>query len=145
MNVRLILVRSMKRDLIVLLAFLASSFSFAQTPSGIVGDLTGDVFVPVFAPTPDYAYSAQSNRVQGSGIFQLHIRADGTEASVEMIRSTGWRDLDKSSAAGFLRWRFRPLGRAAMVKIPVTFTMGIPTGPSHGRGTQGIPHSTPPR
>jgi hypothetical protein len=63
----------------------------------------------------------------------------------KMIRSTGWRDLDKSSTTTFSKWRFRPVGRAAMVKIPVMFTLGIPTGPSHGRGTQRIPHSTPPR
>ena len=141
----LILVRSMKRYVIFLLAVLAPLLSLAETPNVIVGEPTGDAVSPVFAPKPDYAWSAQTNHVQGSGIFQLHIRADGTVASVEMIQSTGWRDLDRSSTTGFSRWRFRPLGRAAMVKIPVTFTMGIPTGPSHGRGTQGIPHSTPPR
>ena len=140
------LVRSMKRNLILLLAFLTtSSLALAQTPSVIVGEPTGDAVIPVFAPKPDYAYSAQSNRVQGSGIFQLRIRPDGTVSSVEMIRSTGWRDLDRSSTAVFSKWRFRSVGHPATVKIPVTFTMGIPSGPSHGRGPQAVPHSTPPR
>jgi TonB family protein len=134
----------MKRNLILFIAVLAPLLSFAETPNVIVGEPTGDAVSPIFAPKPDYAWSAQMNHVQGSGIFHLHIRPDGTVSSVEMIRSTGWRDLDRSSTAALSKWRFRPAVRSATVKIPVTFTMGIPSGPSHGRGPLAIPHSTPP-
>jgi TonB family protein len=136
----------MKRNLILLIALLMlASFTRADTPSVIIGQLTGDAVSPVFAPKPDYTWSAQTNHVQGLGIFQAHIRPDGTVSFVDMIRSTGWRDLDKSSTAAFSKWRFRAVGHPATVKIPVTFTMGIPSGPSHGGGIQGIPHSTPPK
>jgi hypothetical protein len=49
----------------------------------IIGEPVGDGVSAVFAPKPDYAWSAQANHVQGSGIFQLRIRPDGTVSSVE--------------------------------------------------------------
>jgi TonB family protein len=135
----------MKLNAILLLALLipSSLLLAADTPNVTVGQFVGDVVTPVFAPKPDYAWSAQTNHVQGTGIFQLRIRPDGTVSSVELIRSTGWRDLDKSSTAAFSKWRFRPVARSTTIKVPITFSLGIPVGPSHSRGIQGPPVTIP--
>ena len=134
----------MKRYGILFLALLAPSLLLAtETPDVTVGQFVGDAVSPLFTPKPDYAWSAQTNHVQGTGIFQLRIRPDGTVSSVELIRSTGWRDLDKSCTATFSKWRFRPVGRSNTIKVPITFSLGIPAGPTHGRGIQGPPVTIP--
>jgi TonB family protein len=40
--------------------------------------------------------------------------------SVDVLTSTGHSELDQSSIAAFLKWRFRP-GTVKQAKIPVTF------------------------
>ena len=32
----------------------------------------------IYAAKPDYPYALRARRVQGAGVFQVHIRADGT-------------------------------------------------------------------
>ena len=135
----------MTRNLVLLFALpIALSATLAgEIPNVTVGQFVGDAVSPVFAPKPDYAWSAQTNHVQGSGIFRLVIRPDGTVSSVELVRSTGWRDLDKSSTTAFLKWRFKPVSHQATIKVPISFSLGIPVGPSHGRGIQGPPVHIP--
>jgi len=118
----------------------------AQTPSSSVGKPTGDAVYATFAAKPYYPYFARARHVEGSGVFQLHIRADGTVSSVETVQSTGCRELDDSATGAFSKWRFQPPGRPTKVKMPITFSMHGPVpavpGPTHGRGPEGVGHSS---
>jgi len=102
------------------LAFIASAG--AQTPNSSVGKpMDAAVVYATYAAKPDYSYFARSRHMEGTGVFQLHIRADGTVSSVETIQSVGYRELDDSARAAFSKWRCRP-GRPTKVKMPMTFS-----------------------
>src|SRR2546428_3450039 len=118
-----------------------ASVFFAMVTSGFgqttnVGKPSGGSAVyATYAVKPEYPYFARSRHMQGSGVFQLHIRADGTVSSVETVQSTGCRELDDSATGAFSKWRFQPPGRPTKVKMPITFSMHgpVPTipGPTH--------------
>ena len=97
----------------------------AQMPGGSV-KIEPAKEVAIYAPKPDYTLAARARRLQGEGIFLLQLRADGTVKSVEVFKSTGHSELDESVVIAFRRWRFRP-GIANKVKIPVTFSMEVPS------------------
>jgi TonB family protein len=59
----------------------------------------------------------------GTGVFLVHIRADGAVRLVETVQSTGHPELDNSTIAAFQKWRFR-VDRPTQVKIPITYSMG---------------------
>jgi TonB family protein len=120
----------MSRILIAAFAYLAFLVSArAQVPSASVGKPTGNTAVyATFIMKPYYPYFARSRHIQGSGIFQLHIRADGTVSSVDTIQSTGSRELDDSATGAFAHWRFRPPGHPTKVKMPIAFSMHGPRG-----------------
>jgi TonB family protein len=91
--------------------------------SAKVGKPMGAVVYAVYAAKPDYPYFARSRHMEGTGVFQLHIRADGTVSSVDTIQSTGYFELDEVSIGAFSKWRFRPLSRPTKVKMPITFSV----------------------
>jgi TonB family protein len=76
-----------------------------------------------YAPFPQYSASARAHRLQGSGMFLLHVRNDGTVSRVEVVQSTGHRELDDACISAYSQWRFRKdfAAKAHKVKIPVTF------------------------
>ncbi len=122
----------MRRLLILASVFFTLVISgFGQTanvgkPSG------GSAVYATYTVKPEYPYFAQSRHMQGSGIFQLHIRADGTVSSVDTIQSTGYFELDEVSVGAFSKWRFRPPGRRTKVKMPINFSLshgGFPRPP----------------
>jgi TonB family protein len=128
----LILVRSMRSVLIftsVLFAVVTSSFgqtANVDKPSG------GSAVYATYTVKPEYPYFARSRHMHGSGIFQLHIRADGTVSSVDTIQSTGYFELDEVSIGAFSKWRFRAPGRPTKVKLPINFSLshgGFPRPP----------------
>ena len=53
----------------------------------------------------------------------LHVRSDGTVSKVDVLQSTGHRELDSASVSVYRQWRFRKdfAAKAHKVKIPVTF------------------------
>jgi TonB family protein len=61
----------------------------------------------------------------GSGQYLLRLRSDGTVESVQVVQSTGHRELDQSCVEAFHTWHFKPklVQVIRKVKIPVTFTM----------------------
>jgi len=111
--------------------FAVVTSGFGQTanvgkPSG------GSAVYATYAVKPEYPYFARSRHMQGSGIFQLHIRADGTVSSVDTIQSIGYFELDEVSIGAFSKWRFRPPGRPTKVKMPINFSLshgGFPRPP----------------
>ncbi len=107
-------------------------------------DKRGSIVVyAIFAVHPDYTSFARTHGMEGSGVFQLHIRAEGTVSSVEMVQSTGHPELDQSAAVAFSKWRFQPPGRATKLKMPISFTMkrppAIPAGSPLAGAYRAIP------
>jgi TonB family protein len=76
-----------------------------------------------YAPFPDYPRSARARHLQGSGMYLLHLRRDGTVERVDVVQSTGHGELDKACISAYKHWRFREnfAAKAHKVKIPVTF------------------------
>jgi TonB family protein len=77
------------------------------------------------APFPEYPRSARAHRLQGSGIYLLHLRGDGTVERVDIVQSTGHRELDEACLSAYKQWRFRQnfAAKTHRVKMPVTFTL----------------------
>lgn len=84
----------------------------------------------LYAPPPQYPFAARARHVTGAGIFACNIRADGTVASVEVLKSTGHEVLDDAAVAALHRWKFKP-GELHVIKIPLAFTI---RGVSHSGG-----------
>ena len=56
-------------------------------------------------------------------MYLLHVRRDGTVQRVDIVQSTGHRELDEACVAAYKQRRFRQnfAAKARKVKIPVTF------------------------
>ena len=78
-----------------------------------------------YAPLVQYPPSARAQHLQGSGIYLLHLHSDGTVERVDIVKSTGYRELDDVCVATYKKWRFRQnfVAKTHKVNIPVTFTM----------------------
>jgi TonB family protein len=79
----------------------------------------GPILVQVL---PDYPYEARDQRLEGSGLYRLHIKADGTVSTVTILKSTGHGLLDRAAIHAYRQWRFKQ-GALRTLRIPVTFTM----------------------
>jgi TonB family protein len=116
----------MSRIVILALAGLAFATSVgAQATSDKLKSDDGRVVIATYAAKPAYPYELRARHIQGAGVFQVHIRADGTVGSVETIQSTGNAELDRCATSAFMRWRFR-VDRPTKVKMPITFSMRRP-------------------
>jgi TonB family protein len=116
----------MTRKVILALAAVAFTTSVgAQTTKDKVTSDDGRVVVATYAAKPEYPYELRARHIQGAGVFQVHIRADGTVRSVDTIQSTRNALLDKCAIDAFMRWRFR-VDRPTKAKIPITFSMHRP-------------------
>jgi TonB family protein len=125
----LVLVRPMKRCLVILFFALLTHTSLADS---ISAPRKEDL---IYAPRPEYPYDARRRNLQGSGMFILRVRPDGTVARVDVEDSTGAPLLDQTAIAAYSKWRFKP-GRVKAVRVPVHFTMApYPY----------MPHYNPPR
>src|SRR5438552_135096 len=79
----------------------------------------GPVLVKVL---PDYPYAARDQHLEGSGLYRLNVKPDGTVASVTVLKSTGHRLLDDAAVDAFRQLHFRP-GALHAVKLPINFTL----------------------
>jgi len=75
------------------------------------------------AKRPEYPPEARRQHLTGSGVFALHIRADGSVARVEVLSSIGHELLDHAAIAAFQQWRFRP-GSIQVVRVPIRYVEG---------------------
>src|SRR5207302_10387636 len=62
----------------------------------------------LYCPKLEYPINLRERRIGGSGVFLLHIRANGTVQSVERVDTTGHAQLDELAKNAFITWRFRP-------------------------------------
>jgi TonB family protein len=106
----------------IFIAFFAATLSAgAQTVT--TGSPRGAVVYATYAAKPDYPYLARVHHAEGSGVFAVHITAEGKVSAVDAVQSTGNAPLDNSAITSFRKWRFRPPGRPTKVEIPITFLM----------------------
>ena len=99
-----------------------------MTFGGQVGAQTATVtpkttYPVIYAPKPDYSFEARSHWLEGSGVFSLSVGPDGIVQSVDVSKSTGHSELDRSAVAALRQWRFKPGSTAPKVKIPIEFTL----------------------
>ena len=106
----------MKRHLVLLALLLMPHFALSDP---ISKPRKEDV---IYAPRPEYPYTARAHYLQGSGSFILHVKSDGTISRVEIEDSTGAPLLDQTAIAAYSKWRFKP-GRVKAVRVPISFTM----------------------
>jgi len=103
-------------------SLLACWIAVAAWPSLSGSAAKDNVAYAIHVELPAYPFELRTFHVEGSGLFLLHVRPDGSVQSVDTVRSTGNSILDGSAKAAFLRWRFRP-GRSMSVKMPITFSL----------------------
>ena len=116
---------SCSRALIAALFLTAALSGNAQAP-----DTGRAKHFALYAPPPQYPFAARARHLTGAGIFACNVRADGTVASVAVLKSTGHEVLDDAAVAALRRWKFKP-GELHVVKIPLAFTI---RGVSHSGG-----------
>jgi TonB family protein len=75
------------------------------------------------AKRPEYPADARRDHLTGSGLFALHIAADGHVARVEALKSIGHPSLDQAAIAAFRQWRFRPRS-IQLVRVPIRYVDG---------------------
>ena len=76
------------------------------------------------APLPKYPAEAKADHLTGSGVFALHIRADGTVERVETLKTIGHPVLDSAAIAAFREWRFHPHDTSWTLRVPIRYVDG---------------------
>ncbi len=79
-----------------------------------------------FNPKPKYPKVARSRGWQGSVLLEVVVSADGRVDKIAILKSSGYKVLDKEARRTVYRWRFRPAHVAgtaisSTVKIPIDF------------------------
>ncbi len=82
--------------------------------------------VAVETPAPRYPPSALRRGVSGEVLLRVTVDTQGRPADIELIQSSGSRDLDRAATAAARRWRFRPALRDGVavegaVNVPIVF------------------------
>jgi periplasmic protein TonB len=75
-----------------------------------------------YRPHPDYPSPLRARHLTGSGLFRLHVNEQGKVTSVEILQSTGHRELDDEGLKAFRQWRAKP-GTEREVDLPLRFSM----------------------
>lgn len=81
---------------------------------------------PLARVEPDYPVEAYRRREEGTVLVGATVGADGRPARVEVVRRSGFRDLDQAAVDAVRQWTFEPAVRGgrqveAEVQVPVTF------------------------
>ena len=77
----------------------------------------------IHAPYPKYPESAREASAEGKGVFDVHVRPDGTVSAVTIVRTGGHQDLDNAAVNTLKKWRFRPRVKWPPVRVPITFEL----------------------
>jgi TonB family protein len=100
---------------------------YAQGPHGIRVPqlLEANNKFTTFAPLPGYPLGAEARHLEGNGMFLLHVRSDGSVSRVDIVQTTGHRELDEECISVYGLWRFRTdfAAKTHRVKLPVTFKL----------------------
>jgi len=74
----------------------------------------------IYSPMPLYPRIAWV-RNEGSGLFLLSLRPNGTVSAVAVERSTEYRELDAAAIKALKQWRFQAEASVTQVRIPINF------------------------
>src|SRR5947208_2919359 len=78
-----------------------------------------------YAPLPRYPYEARLKRLEPTMVVELRIASNGSVSRLNVVQSTGFVWLDRSTADTLRQWRFKPR-IAERLRIPVTFSLRCP-------------------
>ena len=107
----------MKRLAVVIISLALSASCLADT----YGENIKRIFV--FSPRPQWPISATERHLyKAQGVFRLWIDPTGRVTGVQVIQSTGHRDVDEACHDGFMRWRAHR-GSPSHVDVPITFRL----------------------
>jgi len=72
-------------------------------------------------PTPAYPHSVPWTNRQGKGMYEIHVRKDGTVSEVKILHPSGDEIFDRTTVDTLRTWRFRrgPL----IVELPLAFRL----------------------
>lgn len=92
-------------------------------------ELSASSPVPIESPGPRYPARALRRGESGEVLLRIHVDARGVPSMVEVVSSSGSKDLDRAAQNNARRWRFRPALRdgapvAGVVNVPITFNSG---------------------
>jgi protein TonB len=59
-------------------------------------------------PLPKYPYLARINNYEGLVILKIKVSADGRCAGISIVKSSGYKILDKAAVEAVKKWRFIP-------------------------------------
>ncbi|HEX4999739.1 MAG TPA: energy transducer TonB [Terriglobia bacterium] len=83
--------------------------------------------VPLIRPNPAYSEDARKNKISGSVLLEVVVRADGSVGDIRMVRGLG-HGLDESSITTVKTWKFRPgmeNGKAVPVRVTLEVTFKL--------------------
>jgi protein TonB len=77
-------------------------------------------------PAPFYPLSAKRRGIEGKVLLNILVKTDGTAATVKILRSSGYKELDEAALEAVRKWKFIPAHRGgqfiqANVVVPVEF------------------------
>jgi TonB family protein len=75
-----------------------------------------------YAARPEYPLEARQRHLEGTGLFAIHIRPNGTVKTVNVLKSIGHPILDQAALAAFRRWKFYP-NTVRTVKVPIRYSI----------------------
>ena len=78
-----------------------------------------------YAPMPRYPYEARLRRLEPKMMLELRVTSNGSVSRLNVVQSSGFVWLDRSTADALRQWRFKP-GIAERLRIPVTYSLRCP-------------------
>jgi protein TonB len=98
---------SLKQGIAISLFFALAGFTGqAAADDWASGDAHVDHSMPT--PAPIYPVAAQVNGEQGDLVMRLHVTSGGRVTKIEVVKSTGYRDLDNAGIDAALGWHYLP-------------------------------------
>ncbi len=101
----------------------------AQTQAGVhaLAEMSEPTFLSPPSP-PTYPTLARKRGQEGTVWLDIVLDAQGTQAQLHILKSSGVAMLDTAALSAVSRWRFRPyevsgIGRPSRVRIPIEFSL----------------------
>lgn len=107
---------------------LEPDWSEAEPETGAVVQAADSPARVTHAPSPGYPAAAMRRRESGEVMLRLHVGSNGRLRGVEILRSSGFRSLDRAATQAVRRWSFEPAMRNGaavdgILQIPIQFTL----------------------
>ena len=76
-----------------------------------------------YAPFPEYPFHERLSKSEGVAMVRIEIGVDGSVSSAEIVRSSGYPNLDKAAIATVRKWRAHREYAGKHGVMPVIFTL----------------------